>query len=158
MNEPPAEPTAENPYPLNPTVTRDLVPLALSTIGLAIMLGTAIMTVFLLLNRSMVHDLPVTPDARPDVMQPAATLLMAGVMATILAPMITAWSLLAPVEVTYRRFGFAMVSGLGALVVSILAVPANEFFGIRGLIALLGLSLVACLVLGRRVHLARAAL
>lgn len=137
---------------------RDLVPLAVSTIGLAIMLGTAIMTVFLLVNRSMVQDLPVTPEARPDVYQPAATILLVGVMSTLIIPMITAWGLLAPIEVSYRRFGFAMVSGLGALMVSILAVPANEFMGIRGLVVMLALSLLACLLLGKRVYSVRSSL
>ena len=139
-------------------MTRDLVPLAVAVVGLAIMLGTAIMTAFLLLNRSMVEDLPVTPDARPDVYQPAATMLMVGVMCTLIVPMITAWGLLAPIEVTYRRFGFSMVSGLGALAVSILAVPANEFLGLQGLIALLALSLLACLLLTKRVLTVRSAL
>jgi hypothetical protein len=145
------------PQSLAPEHPRDLVPLAVSTIGLAIMLGPAIMTVFLLLNRSMVQELPVTPDARPDVNQPAATLLLAGVLCTLIIPMVTAWSLLSPVDVSYRRFGFSMVSGLGAIVVSVLAVPANEFMGSRGLVALLVLSLLACLLLGRRVHAERSA-
>jgi hypothetical protein len=100
----------------------------------------------------------LTPDARPDVYQPAATLLLVGVLCTLIIPMVTAWGLLGPIEVSYRRFGFSMVSGLGALVVSILAVPANEFLGIRGLAALLALSLVACLFLGRRVWVHRSAL
>jgi lysylphosphatidylglycerol synthetase-like protein (DUF2156 family) len=143
------------PNSLNP---RDLVPLAVSTIGLAIMLGTAIMTVFLLLNRSMVKDLPLTPDARPDAYQPAATMLLVGVLCTLVIPMVTAWGLLGPIEVSYRRFGFAMVSGLGALVVSILAVPANEFLGTTGLLALLALALITCLFLGRRVWVQRSAL
>ena len=146
------------PLSHDPLNQRDLVPLAVSTIGLAIMLGTAIMTVFLLINRAMVKDLPLTPDARPDVYQPAATLLLVGVMCTLIIPMVTAWGLLGPIEVSYRRFGFAMVSGLGALVVSILAVPANELLGIRGLAALLGLSLLLCLYLGRRVWAHRSAL
>ena len=143
---------------VNPSMTPDLVPLAVSTIGLAIMLGTAIMTVFLLLNRSMVKDLPVTPDARPDAYQPAATMLLVGVLCTLVVPMLTAWGLLGPIQVSYRRFGFAMVSGLGALVVSILAVPANEFLGINGLFGLLALALVTCLILGRRVWAERSAL
>ena len=143
---------------LNPLTQRDLVPLAVSTMGLAIMVGTAIMTLFLLLNRSMVQDLPMTPDARPDVYQPAATMLMVGVMSTLIVPMVTAWALLAPIEVTYRRFGFSMVSGLGALAVSILAVPANEFLGLQGLIGLLAISLLACLLLAKRVLAVRSAL
>jgi hypothetical protein len=112
----------------------------------------------LLFNRSLVEALPPTPDARPDVYQPAATLLMVGVMSTLIVPMVTAWGLLSPIEVTYRRFGFAMVSGLGALMLSILAVPANEFFGIRGLVGLLAVSLLACLLLARRVYALRSAL
>jgi hypothetical protein len=106
----------------------------------------------------MVKDLPLTPNARPDVYQPAATLLLVGVMCTLVIPMLTAWGLLGPITVAYRRFGFAMVSGLGALVVSILAVPANEFLGVRGLITLLALALIACLFLGRRVWAVRSAL
>jgi hypothetical protein len=144
--------------PVNPLNPRDLVPLAVSTIGMAIMLGTAIMTAFLLLNRSMVRELPVTADARPDVNQPAATLLMAGVMSTLIVPMIAAWGLLSPIDANYRRFGFSMVSGLGAIVVSILAVPAYEWLGNRGLIGLLVLSLLACLLLARRVFTERSAL
>jgi hypothetical protein len=106
----------------------------------------------------MVQDLPITPTARPDVYQPAATMLLVGVMCTLIVPMVTAWGLLAPIDVSYRRFGFAMVSGLGALVVSILAVPANEFLGVRGLAGLLALSLVACLLLGKRVYTVRSTL
>jgi hypothetical protein len=143
--------------PLTPVDRRDLVPLAISAISLAIMLGTAIMTAFLLLNRAMVQPLPLDPAARPDVNQPAATLLLAGVLATLIIPMLTAWALLAPIEVSYRRFGFSMVSGLGAIVVSTLAVPANEFLGIRGLAGLLVVSLVSCLVLARKVRRERAA-
>jgi hypothetical protein len=146
------------PQSLNPSVQQDLVPLAVSTIALAIVVGNTLMTVFLLFNRSLVEALPPTPDARPDVYQPAATLLMVGVMSTLIVPMVTAWGLLSPIEVTYRRFGFAMVSGLGALMLSILAVPANEFFGIRGLVGLLAVSLLACLLLARRVYALRSAL
>lgn len=143
--------------PLNPVNQRDLVPLAISAIGLAIMLGTALMTAFLLLNRAMVQTLPLDPAARPDVNQPAATILLIGVLATLIIPMVTAWALLSPIEVSYRRFGFSMVSGLGAIVVSTLAVPANEFLGIRGLAGLLAVALVSCLLLARKVRSERAA-
>ncbi len=135
--------------------SQDLVPLAVSTIGLAIMLGTAIMAVFLLFNRSMVETLPVTPSAQPDVNQPAATMLMVGVMATLLVPMLTAWGLLAPITVLYRRFGFAMVSGLGALGVSLVAVPAYEIMGIRGLWGLLAASSLAGLMFALKVRAQR---
>lgn len=143
---------------LNYGHTSDLVPLAVSTVGLCVLLGAGIMTAFLVLNRVMVQDLPLSPDARPDVYQPAATALLAGLLLTLLTPMVLAWALLAPITATYRRFGFAMVSGLGALLVSFSAVPANELFGLAGLAGLLFLLLLAALVLVRRVYRVRSAL
>ena len=145
-------------HSLNPRVSRDLVPLAVASVGFAIMLGTAVMAVFLLLNRSLVLDLPISPTARPDVNQPAATLLLVGVMCTLVVPMVAAWLLLAPIDVTYRRFGFAMVSGFGALLVSVVSVPLNEWFGMSGLMGLLALSLIGALLLGRKARRERSIL
>jgi hypothetical protein len=136
---------------------KDLVPLAFSTIGFAVLLGTAIMTACLLVNRVLVQDLPAVAAVRPDVNQPAATVLLAGALATLIAPMLTAWMLLSPVDVTYRRFGFSMVSGFGAIVVSLVSVPVNEFLGMAGLAGLLVLSLLLMLLLGRKVSRERAA-
>jgi hypothetical protein len=146
--------------PSGPTLgpASDLVPLAFSTIGFAVMLGTAIMAAFLLINRSLVQDLPLDPEARPDVNQAAASVLLVGALCTLFIPMLTAWILLNPVDALYRRFGFAMVSGFGAIVVSLVSVPLNEYFGQAGLTGLLALSLIGCLVLGRKVIRERAAL
>jgi len=146
------------PQSLDPSIPRDLVPLAVSSIGFCVLLGTAIMTGCLLLNRFLVQDLPASPGARPDVNQPAATVLMIGAASTLIVPALTAWLLLSPVEVTYRRFGFAMVSGFGAIVVSLVSVPINEFLGLGGLAGLLVVSRLACLLLGARIRRERAAL
>lgn len=144
-----------NPNPLNPGVTRDYVPLAVSSVGFGVLLGTAIMTGCLLLNRWLVQDLPA-PTATPDVNQPAANILLAGALATIIVPVLVSWMLLAPIGFAYRRFGLAMVSGFAAFLLSLLSVPVNEMLGVNGLAALFLLALLGAMFLFRVVQRARA--
>lgn len=132
-----------------PAAQRDLIPLAFSTVGFSVLLGTAIMTVFLLINRAMVQD--ISPNATPDVNQPAANVLLVGALATLVVPALTTWVLLSPVDSSYRRGGLSMVSGFGAIMVSLVSVPLNEFGGQRGLAGLLGVSLLLALLVSRKV-------
>ena len=143
------------PQSLNPSITKDLVPLAFSTVGLGVLLGTAIMTGFLLVNRALVQQLPSS--ATPDANQPAATALIVGAMGTLIVPVLTSWALLSPIDSAYRRGGLSMVSGFGAILVSLISVPLNEAFGVAGLVGLLTASLVACLLLSRTVMRERTA-
>ena len=142
-----------NPYPLNPGVTRDYVPLAVSTVGFSVLLGTALMTGCILVNRWLIRDLPVS--ATPDPNQPAATVLLAGMLATLFVPVLVAWTLLAPIGLAYRRFGLAMVSGFAAFLLSLLSVPINEALGIPGLVGSFLLALLGALLLFRSVKRAR---
>ncbi|MEO8200458.1 MAG: hypothetical protein ABI679_08070 [Gemmatimonadota bacterium] len=107
------------------------------------------MTIFLLINRAMVQDLP--PNATPDVNQPAANFLLAGAFCTLIIPALVTWSLLSPIDSTYRRGGLSMVSGFGAIMVSLLGVPFNEFAGQQGLVGLLVGSLILALLIARKV-------
>ena len=143
------------PQSTNLPIVRDFVPLAFSTVGFSILLGTAIMSGFLLINRALVQDLPQS--ATPDVNQPAAVALFAGSLCTLIVPALVAWALLSPVDSAYRRGGLSMVAGFGAILVSLASIPLNEFFGMGGLVGLLATSLAGCTLLGRKVMRERAA-
>lgn len=136
-----------------PAPTRDYVPFALATVGFAVLLGTAVMSGFLLANRAMVLDLG--PSGRPDPAQPAANILLIGAMATLFVPALVTWNLLAPIGSAYRRGGLAMVSAFGAIVVSLVSIPLNEWLGPRGLVLMLVLALAGVAVLGRAVRRTR---
>lgn len=129
----------------------DRITLAFRTLGFTLLLGAAVMTGFLLANRLMIHDLG--PGGTPDVNQPAALMLVLGVTFTLMVPATLAWGLLAPLESAFRRGGLAMVSGLGSLALSMLAIPANQFFGIAGLVVMLAVTGAGAAVMGRKVAL-----
>lgn len=141
---------------MNPGVTRDYVPLAVSTVSFSILLGTMLMTGAILLNRWLVRDLPPTATAIPDVNQPAATVLLVGSLVTLFVPVLLAYYLLAPIGYAYRRFGLAMVSGFAAFLLSLLSVPLNEALGVPGLVGLFLVTLLGALLLVRSVRRARA--
>ncbi|MEO8294370.1 MAG: hypothetical protein ABI613_02565 [Gemmatimonadota bacterium] len=127
----------------------DPIPLAISSVALSVLLGTAIMSIFLLVNRSMVRGLPA--NGAPDVNQPAANLLLVGAFATLILPALATWNLLAPLNSAYRRGGLAMVSAFGAILVSLLSMPLNELAGVWGLVGLLAGALVLALAVSRKV-------
>ena len=135
--------------PSPPEDRPDHVTLAFRAIGFCVLFGTAIMTAFLLANRLLVKGVP--QGATPSFDQPAALVLVFGVMFTLMVPAAAAWVILAPLGSAYRRGGLAMVSGLGSLLLSALTVPINQLVGTRGLASLLGLALVGSLVMWRRV-------
>lgn len=139
------------------STSKDYVPLAVSTVGFSVLLGTAIMTTALVLNRLLVQDLPATANAIPDPNQPAANVVLVGALATLFVPTIVGYSLLAPIGYAYRRFGLAMVGGFGSILLSFLGVPVNEMLGLNGLIGLLVLSLLLAAVLFRSVRRHRSA-
>jgi ABC-type transport system involved in cytochrome c biogenesis permease subunit len=145
-----------NPNPLNPGLTKDYVPLAVSTVGFGILLGTALMTGTILLNRWLVRDLPPVATAIPDVNQPAATVLLVGSLVTLFVPVLLAYYLLAPIGYAYRRFGLAMVSGFAAFLLSLVSVPLNEAFGVPGLAGFFLVVLLGALLMFRSVRRARA--
>jgi hypothetical protein len=130
---------------------KDYVPLAVSTVGFSVLLGSAIMTSALILNRLLVQDLPPTANAIPDPNQPAANVLLAGALLTLFVPTLAAYNLLAPIGYAYRRFGLAMVGGFGSILLSFLGVPVNEMLGLNGLIGFLVLSLLLGALLFRSV-------
>ena len=137
-------------------VPRDHVPLAVSTVGFSILLGTVIMTGTILLNRWLVRDLPPVATAIPDVNQPAATVLLVGSLVTLFAPVLLAYYLLAPIGYAYRRFGLAMVSGFAAFLLSLVSVPLNEALGVPGLAGFFVIAVLGALLVFRSVRRARA--
>jgi hypothetical protein len=127
----------------------DPIPLAISSVGFSVLLGTALMSSFLIINRVMVRDLP--SNGTPDVNQPAANLLLIGAFCTLILPALATWNLLSPIDSSYRRGGLAMVSGFGAILVSLVSIPLNEAGGMAGLAGLLAGSLILALLVSRKV-------
>ena len=135
--------------PPPPDSEPDFIPLAFRAVGFSVLLGTAIMSGFLVANRLLVRDMPA--NATPSLDQPAALMLIFGVLLTMTIPAVAAWTILAPLGSAYRRGGLAMVSALGALLVSLASVPVNEMLGLRGLAGFLLLALLGAIVMWRRV-------
>lgn len=77
-------------------------------------------------------------------------LLFGGTLAGILLAGFTAWGLLGPVESLYRRGGLAMVSAFATVLVMLVCIPINEWFGRNGLFLLLACFGLAAALLGRR--------
>ena len=136
---------SRSPLPAPP----DFVPLAFAGTTFGILLGTAIMTGFLLANRALIHPVPAG-STTPDLNQPAALALFIAPLVTLLIPAIVTWNLLGPIPSTFRRGGLAMVAAFGGLMVSLANVPLNQFLGIRGMVGLLVLVLTGMLLLARR--------
>lgn len=143
--------------PSIPSITKDHVPLAVSTVSFSVLLGTTLMTGALLLNRWLVLELPATPTAIPDANQPAATVLLVGSLVTLVVPILLSFHLLAPIGYAYRRFGLAMVSGFAAFLLSLVSVPLNEALGVPGLAGLFLVALLGALLLFRSVKRTREA-
>jgi hypothetical protein len=81
---------------------------------------------------------------------PLFYLIVGGTLAGILAAAGAAWWLLGPIESTYRRGALAMVCGFATVLFMLLCIPMHQLLGRPGLLALLGLSIIASAVLGVR--------
>lgn len=130
--------------------TPDPVSLAIRSVVFCTTAGALIMTGFLLANRLVVRD--VAQGGTPTLDQPAALLLILGVVFTVALPAALGWLVLAPLGSAYRRGGLAMAGGLGGLVASTVTVPVNELFGTPGLAGLLVVLLAGAALAWRRVR------
>ena len=130
---------------------RRLVALCLSGVALAVLAGTAVV-VAAVIGVSIVRDPAVpAPGTLPSFSSPAAVLLFGGTLGGIAAAVATAWWALAPIGNWYRRGMLATVAAFATAVVMLLAIPANVFFGVPGLVALLALVVIGAAPLLRRV-------
>ncbi len=77
-------------------------------------------------------------------------LLFGGTLGGILAAAGAAWRLLQPIPSLYRRGGLAIVSGFATVVLMLVCIPIHHTFGQAGLLAILGLSGTAAVLLAAR--------
>lgn len=130
---------------------RRLVALCFSGVALAVLAGTAVV-VAAVIGVAVVRDPTIpAPGSLPSFSSPAAILLFGGTLGGIGAAVATAWWALAPIGNWYRRGMLATVAAFATAVVMLLAIPANIFFGVPGLLVLLSLVVIGAAPLLRRV-------
>lgn len=77
-------------------------------------------------------------------------LLFGGTLAGILVAGFAAWGLLGPIHSLYRRGGLAIVCAFATVLVMLVCIPINQWFGRNGLVTLLACFGVAAALLGRQ--------
>ncbi len=125
----------------------DLVVLAIRSVALGILFGTAVVALTLWGVRTLQLSSPPEP---PQLGSAPGMLLVAGTFGGLLAGGTVAWSLMAPIGSLYRRGALSMVSGFGTLVVSLLTIPLDRSLGRAGLLLLAFACAAGCLWLGLR--------
>ena len=112
--------------------------------------GASAVSIGLVVITATVLGVGALRSGTPEGLNPALYLLFGGTLSGILAAAGTAWWLLGPIESTYRRGGLAMVSGFATVLLMLICIPVHQFLGRTGLLALLALSTVTAVLLGRR--------
>jgi len=77
-------------------------------------------------------------------------LLFGGTLTGILLAAFAAWRMLGPITSTYRRGALAMVCAFATVVVMLICMPINQYFGRTGLLVLLAVSGVIAALLARQ--------
>jgi hypothetical protein len=77
-------------------------------------------------------------------------LLFGGTLAGVLVAGFAAWRLLGPIHSLYRRGGLAIVCAFATVLVMLICIPVNEWFGRSGLMTLLACFGLAAALVGRR--------
>lgn len=128
---------------------RGLVALVAWSLGLAILLGVAIIGTSLWIVVTLQAGKP--PSDVPDTSGTAFTVLVGGTFLGAVTAAGVAWHLLQPIGSAYRRGSFAMVSAFATLVVMLLAIPAHRLLGPPGLVGLVAACAVGCLAFARQI-------
>jgi hypothetical protein len=115
-----------------------------SAVSSAVSIGLLVITATVLTVDSL-RTAPATPN-----LNLTFYLLVGGTLAGILLAAITAWRLLAPLGSAYRRGAFAIVCAFATVLLMLVCIPLNLFFGRAGLLALFGLCGIAAVTLARR--------
>ena len=77
-------------------------------------------------------------------------LLFGGTLAGVLVAGFAAWGLLGPIHSLYRRGGLAIVCAFATVLVMLICIPVNQWFGRNGLVTLLGCFGLIAALLGRQ--------
>ena len=118
----------------DPDAARDFVPLAIAGLGFGIALGATVIAVALWLLRTIQAGTPA-PDTL-DLGSAPAVLLFGGTAGGMLAAAAGTWQALRPIASTWRQGGLAMIASFASLVVSLLAIPVDTWFGHWGVLGL----------------------
>ncbi|HUG26693.1 MAG TPA: hypothetical protein VMK53_00230 [Gemmatimonadales bacterium] len=146
-----------SPHPLGADApTQDYVGLAMAAMGLAIMAGTAVISVVTWTVRTVQAYQPPPP---PGELGLAGTVLLGGTMVGLLVSAAIVWTALTPVRSPYRQGGLAMATVFATILVSFIATfVADNFLGRTGLLILTALASVLAWMATRAVARERAAL
>jgi len=85
----------------------------------------------------------------PDLGAPFV-LLVTGTLGGLLLAGVTTWWLLSPIGSSYRRGGLALVSSFATVVLMLVTMPLDHYFGRAGLLGLAAVAAAAALLLARR--------
>ncbi len=127
---------------------QDHLGLAVASVVFGVLLGTAVIAVSLWGVRTLQASRPTA--TAPDPSGAPVILLLAGTLGGTFLATAAAWTLMSPVGSLYRRGGLAMVSGFASLVLALLAMPLDGFFGRTGLLAYAVVCALGCLALSRK--------
>lgn len=143
-----------SPNPLaDPTVTEDLVPVAVRAVGAEF--ATAV-TCLALVTWGTVQLAAGVTATGPEQVDPNAAyvnLLLFGTVGTLPITGFVGWRLMQPIVNTWRRLGVTVVGVLGGMVIGMLATFAVRELG--GPMALLALAALAALLAMRLARAAR---
>lgn len=129
-----------------PDRTGQLARLALTSLPLGAVAGTAVITAFLL---GVVGA--VRPEMGPSPLETTAgVLLVSGTLGGVAVAALLTWVVLAPLNNYWRRAMLATVAGFATVVLMLVARPAHEAWGRTGLVVLLLACGVGIILLGRR--------
>ncbi|MFN2326239.1 MAG: hypothetical protein ABR551_10180 [Gemmatimonadales bacterium] len=153
---PGSSPPPPSPHPLGADApTKDYVGLAMATMGLAIMVGTAILSVVTWTVRTVQVYQPPPP---PGELGLAGTVLLGGTLTGLLVSGAIVWTALSPVRSPYRQGGLAMATVFATILVAFIATfVADNFLGRTGLLILAGLASAIAWMASRAVARERAA-
>jgi hypothetical protein len=124
----------------------DPVGLAAAAVGAGISTGLAIISVTVA-SLGLVRSPAAGP--APDLGAPFA-LLVTGTLGGLLLAGMTTWWLLRPIGSSYRRGGLALVSAFATVVLMLVTMPLDHYFGRAGLLGLAAVAAAAALLLARR--------
>jgi hypothetical protein len=95
--------------------------------------------------------------ALPSLSSLPSLVLLIGTLAGIVSAGLASWTLLAPIRNPWRQAMLAIIAGLGSFVLSLVTIPLDRAYGRPGLLGLAALAGVLCILIGRRLSVARSA-
>jgi len=131
----------------------DPVGLVVTALAFGTSLGVGLQGVVTFTVRAIQRGAPAT--AKPALDSAPALVLLIGTLTGIVGAGLASWTLLAPIRNPWRQAMLAIVAGLSSFVISLVTIPLDRAFGRAGLLALVALAALSCVLIGRRLSVAR---